>query len=184
MQNDDEPGTDPEIDIEPESPELSKVVPEENLDIESKKEVVSKNNLMYGLTYDEYKAHSKVSKGAKLEQCTYCTKFFENIKNGFITKDMAGELVCYHCLFWVNYSMELRAQVDGMYDKTIHDYILECEFTHELETCNRPGECFICDYKNGIKIENILGGDELYEKWKSENEEPTDGIDFKFIIKI
>lgn len=191
MQNNDEPQP-PEIDIDSDMPEVTKTDEELEEDVEAavtkdidgveieKKE--AENNLMYGLTYDEYKQNYK-NKG-NLQQCGYCTKFFENKKNGFITKDMEGELVCYHCLFWINYSVDTRPTVDGVYDRTIHDYILECEPTHDVEKCTRPGECFICDYKSGIKIEGILGGDELYEKWKSENEEPTDGIDFKFVIKI
>ncbi len=138
-------------------------LPEES-DNQDKPEETKEDNLMYGLTYDEYKKKVNVL-GNKLKQCGYCLKFFKNVDKGFITKNLQGdegEMICYHCLFWVNYSIDLRGSVDGLYEKTIHDYILECESHHDQDTCTHKGECFVCDYLNGTRITGIFGEDELF----------------------
>ncbi len=142
------------------------------------------NDLMYGVTYDEYKQKYK-SLGSNFKQCGYCLKFFKNDQKGFITKNLQGteddEYICYHCLFWVNYSLELRSTVDGLYEKTIHDYILECSPTHDQSSCAHSGECFVCDYLNGTRIVGIFGEDELFAERKSE-EQSID--DMRFVITI
>ncbi|ARF09560.1 hypothetical protein Indivirus_1_183 [Indivirus ILV1] len=140
------------------------------------------NNFMFGITYEEYKNNHSLL--GKFTQCGYCLKFFKNDQKGFITKSINGsddEYICYHCLFWINYSLELRSTVDGMYDKTIHDYILECAPHHEQSTCVHSGECFICDYLNGNRIVGIFGEDELITK---KNSKDKDISNMRFVITI
>lgn len=151
---------------------------------EPKENETKPNDLMYGITYDEYKQKYQ-SLGTNFKQCGYCLKFFKNNKKGFITKNLQGiedeEYICYHCLFWVNYSLELRSTVDGMYEKTIHDYILECSPTHDQSLCIHPGECFVCDYLNGTRIIGIFGEDELFVERKSKEQNIDD---MRFVIMI
>ena len=139
---------------------------------------------IYGIDYDNYKVSYKGKFNFK--QCGYCLKFFPDKQKGFITKtnDQEAEYICYHCLFWINYSPELRQTVDGVYDKTIHDYILETLPYHDTETCSKRGQCFVCDHVSGIKIDGIFGNDDLYNTWKSKNDIYNDISDFKIIIKI
>ena len=162
---------------------------EVEVEVESKQETVSEQeqNLIYGLTYDEYKANHKSLKSlaSSMKQCGYCLKFFESTKNGFITKSQSeeGELICYHCLYWVNYSQDLRATVDGVYEKTIHDYILECAPYHVQDECIHKGECFVCDYLNGIRIIGIFGEDELFSQGQVKvQDEDIDNIRFTITI--
>jgi hypothetical protein len=133
-----------------------------------------------GVSYEDYKSTYKSK--ANFVQCAFCVKFFCQEKNGFITVNDEGENICYHCLFWVNYSLEQRSTVDGVFGKTIHDYVLQCAETHNTETCTRRGECFVCDYLDGIIIENIFGSEELYSVWKSERN--VDNDDLKIVITI
>ena len=139
-------------------------------------------NIMYGLTYEDYKKKVNVF-GSKLKQCGYCLKFFKNEDKGFITKNLQGdegEMICYHCLFWVNYSEDLRGSVDGLYEKTIHDYIQECSLYHCQDTCTHKGECFVCDYLNGKRITGIFGEEELF----LEKNEPSNTDEFVINITI
>lgn len=149
---------------------------------EEKQEENKEENIMYGLTYDEYKKKVNVL-GSKLKQCGYCLKFFKNIDKGFITKNLQGdegEMICYHCLFWVNYSEDLRGTVDGLYEKTIHDYIQECSLYHDQDNCSHKGECFVCDYLNGKRITGIFGEEELF----NEKNEPSNTDEFIINITI
>ncbi|AYV76903.1 MAG: hypothetical protein Barrevirus3_23 [Barrevirus sp.] len=148
--------------------------------------------LMYGITYDTYKQKYK-NYGSKLKQCSFCLKFFLNEKNSFITKTLVvdkeeepaegGEYTCYHCLYWINYNSDLRSTVDGLYEKTIHDYILECAPTHDQNTCLHAGECFICDYLNGKRIVGIFGEEELLAE-KTEGGGEGDIENMRFLITI
>ena len=183
--SDDESHSSEEQVIKSESPVIDTNIP--NIpsipDIPEQKKLneISDEVSISGVAYDDYK-NSYKGKG-NFTQCSFCAKFFHQKTNGFITQNDEGEPICYHCLFWVNYSMELRSQVDGVFGKTIHDYILECYPFHNTETCSRRGECFVCDYLDGIVIEGIFGSEELYSKWKSERN-PIDTDDMKIVINI
>jgi len=163
------------VEIKPNPDKSDEVETKQNSDISDEVKI-------NGLVYEDYKKSYK-GKG-DFTQCSFCVKFFHQQTNGFITQNNEGESVCYHCLFWLNYSMELRSTVDGAYGKTIHDYILECAPIHNTETCSRRGECFICDYLDGIIIEGIYGSDELYSNWKSERKMTDDTDDIKIVINI
>ncbi|QKF94241.1 hypothetical protein QKU48_gp0783 [Fadolivirus algeromassiliense] len=123
-----------------------------------------------GITYDELK-QMKLSWNQQhsIAQCIYCQKFYNRGINGngsMITQefDPTGEAVCYHCIFWLNYSMEARQLVDGAFGKTILEYILECKESHDQSSCQRnsaEGGCFLCDSLNEVPIEGILGGEVL-----------------------
>jgi hypothetical protein len=156
-------------------PEFGLPIPNELIDKELSDEVK-----INGVVYEDYK--STYERQGTFSQCSFCLKFFNQEAYGFITQSDNGEMTCFHCLFWVNYSLELRSAVDGVYGKTIHDYILECAEIHNTETCVKRGECLVCDYLDGIPIEGIFGGDELYAVWKSERSVNIN--DIKIIIKI
>lgn len=121
-----------------------------------------------GFTYDEYYAELKCDYKDKVSQCLYCSKFYDKSKNGMICFEYDKEApICYHCIFWMHYSLESRAQVDGVYGKTIVEYILQCYEFHDKNSCLRSKEqnaCLICDYLNGVNIENIIGCDVLKNK--------------------
>ena len=144
---------------------------EKNIDsdemmINIKKQILSneKDIDVNGITYEQYKKEFTFMKN-KLIQCIYCQKYFKNEKNGMITKefDENGEPICYHCIFWINYKAELRQTVDGVFGKTIYEYITDCKDCHNQLTCirNTGGGCFLCDYLNKIPLEGIIGADEL-----------------------
>lgn len=106
-------------------------------------------------SYAQYKIFSENDK-KKFIMCECCTYYCQ--KEVLTTQKYMGMTVCYHCLFFINYSTDQRSFVDGQYGLTISDYILK--FAKEHEPCNRT--CFICDYKNDITIDNIKNGDILF----------------------
>lgn len=162
-------------------PDESESVEDCEENYEEKKSIdISDDVRIYGVTYDDYKSSYKGK--VDFNQCEFCLKFFPiDQKNKFVTKNQ-DENICFHCLFWVNYSPELRSTVDGIYDKTIHDYILECSPHHNNEDCQKRGQCFVCDYKDGILIDGIFGGEELYNTWKGEHD--FENSDLRLVIKI
>ena len=105
-----------------------------------------------------------------LKQCTFCNKYF---KNDMIITDpqnkykVATDSECFHCLYWMNYQIPVRNQVDGKYGIGIADYIMKCKDVHELDKCTRnsdSGGCFLCEYNLGLPITDIK---ELYKLNKS-----------------
>ena len=80
-----------------------------------------------------------------LKRCEYCNRFYnlDMIYNG--TMDEIDECLCYHCLFWMNYSVASRKLVDGVNGMLIVDYILKCKDAHLIKTCTKisdNGGCF------------------------------------------
>lgn len=90
--------------------------------------------------------------------CYSCNKYYPSDfvaqynTSGFVNDD---DWMCYHCLYWINYALEQRTLVDGVFGKTIAEYVIECKDTHNIESCTRSPNCFICDHLNGINIELI-----------------------------
>lgn len=117
-----------------------------------------------GITYDLLK-NQPFSQKLKFTQCGYCQKFYKKEKK-MVTIEHDEEKIptCFHCIFWMFYGSELRSTVDGMYGKTICEYVLECKDYHDVDICERKDACFLCDFLNGIKIEGILCGETLHEK--------------------
>nr|QBK88524.1 MAG: hypothetical protein LCMiAC01_02010 [Mimivirus LCMiAC01] len=92
-----------------------------------------------------------------IQRCNTCGLYFE--KNMICeNEDYIDEFdatSCWHCIFWLNYSIDDRKNVDGKYGKTIANYILECKDCHNVTTCKRTDMCFICDHLNGKQIDGI-----------------------------
>lgn len=117
-----------------------------------------------GIDHDMYGTLTSSAKGG-LSQCQYCLKYYNKTGNSMVTTeyDQKGDVVCFHCVYMLIYSdKNSRINFDGAFGKTIVEYIIECKDSHDKENCTHQTECFICDYLNGIFIENILGGDELF----------------------
>ena len=106
-----------------------------------------------------------------VKQCTFCNKFFkadmivpsDNDKGKNKGKDLIDDQ-CWHCLFWMNYSIPTRQSVDGTYGMNIADYILKCASIHLSDTCTRnsdSGGCFLCEYNLGIPVTDIKDLDKL-----------------------
>jgi len=109
-------------------------------------------------------------------QCQYCLKYYNKIDNVMVTNeyDPKGETTCFHCIFMLIYSqIDSRINFDGAFGKTIVEYIMECKDCHDKNGCIHPTECFVCDYLNGIPIENIHGADQLFAicEMKQESED-------------
>ena len=133
-----------------------------------------------------------------LAQCDTCGNCYaKSGPNTMISYEyMEGQPVCYHCMFWMNYTT--RQSVDGVFGKTVMEYVIQCKDFHDKEKCTRnsnQGGCFLCDYKNGIPIENVLGSDVLLDMMLGESaiyqddtptKEPDDfhEEEFSFSIKI
>lgn len=179
-----EPVDEPHIDVDDES--ISDDTPEQEYENE-----IQNNNLtscINGMTYEEIKSLKlPYNEHMKYGQCIYCLKFYNNGKNGMITKefDDSGDSVCYHCIFWINYGLEQRQQVDGVFGKTIVSYINECKDSHNKDICTKNtdgGGCFLCDALNGIPIENIIDGDTLNCVNIIEQQKVEDEDSFKITI--
>jgi hypothetical protein len=98
-----------------------------------------------------------------LHQCLICFKYF---KEDMVVPLDGQDQQCWHCLFWMNYSIDLRKQVDGAYGMSIAEYILKCKDVHTSDTCTRNsdnGGCFLCEFNIGIPITDINNLDILYE---------------------
>lgn len=136
-----------------------------------------------GLSYDQF----NISNNQNLMQCGYCAKYYHH---DMITPNTEG--ICKHCHFWINYNEANRLEFDKnclKFGYCIADYIIQCKDDHIIETCekNKIGSCFLCDFKSGVKIYNIVNSDILqYDNVpikkqndeKKVEEEPVD-INFK-----
>ena len=103
--------------------------------------------------------------------CAYCNKIFNE---DMIAQQDEPELMCYHCLFFLNYDPHIRKTVDGVYGMTIAEYILKCSGIHMMDTCGRNsdnGGCFLCEYNIGLEITDIKDGHKL----KKDGEYRDDG---------
>ena len=105
--------------------------------------------------------------------CSFCQKYYgkgvyddqtNTYKDSMLTAefDGNGEMVCYHCLYTINYNPpDARINFDGAFGLTVYDYIIKCKDYHDKSKCEKD-ECYLCDFLNGKKIEGIHGSDELY----------------------
>ena len=111
----------------------------------------SSADLLNQVTTEGIEHHDLKKQKVKLKQCEYCNKYYNNDMilsypdGGKKKKNISDELICWHCLFWMNYSISARKTVDGVFGLTIVDYILKCKDVHECQTCTRKsdsGGCF------------------------------------------
>ena len=120
----------------------------------------------------------------QIVQCECCMRIYKVDDEMVIyANDM---FTCYHCLFWMNYSIESRASVDGTMGKTIALYIVECNEAHDQTKCNRSGSCFLCDYKNDVYIDGIVSSEMVNgnkSKMPTVNVENSDS-DYEITIDI
>lgn len=157
--------------------------------INQKTQDVSKSDLINGIDTPAYKMLTSKNKD-KFLQCSLCQKYYDRgeadyinnkYKNSMLTNEneiTEGDFACFHCIFGLNYSpIEHRCQVDGVYGKTIFEYVLECHDYHDPQTCIRTSSCYLCDYKHGIKIEGIMLSDELYQSYKKEESDENINTD-------
>lgn len=137
----------------------------------------------------EYKDKKKVCPEEQLTliQCEFCQKFYQKT---MITVEYDQGQICYHCLFWTNYSIEQRQLVDGIYGKTIVEYVMDCQDSHERETCQKNlSGCFVCDFLNRININGIICGEMLglsvdEESLIPDNTEIDDDENFEILIDL
>lgn len=151
-------------------------------DAQTNNEEIDKNMLINGITYDEFKKLPYKQQN-QFGQCTYCLKFYnKNISPKMITTEFAdGEPTCFHCIFWMNYDMNTRSNVDGVYGMTILEYVMECKDVHDKSSCTRnsvAGGCFVCDYFNKVPFVNVIGGETLYDNYQDECGETEDDYDY------
>lgn len=129
----------------------------------------------FGTKYEIYTTLSQQDK-SKFTQCGMCLYFYNP---DHITSYM-GEKACYHCLFFINYDVTLRNDVDGIYGTTIADYILKYSESHDETKCTRSESCFLCDFNNKKQIINIIDADKI-NKLNAPDEGPIEieiGDDF------
>jgi len=162
---------------------------------EYNKEDYEHDKSMYinGVLYEDYKKlpHNKQVNSV---QCSYCQKFYSNTQQPkmFTTEFSEGEPVCFHCIFWMNYDVSSRPHVDGVYGMTIVEYVMECKDSHDKATCTRnsdAGGCLLCDYLNGVPIDNVLGADVLINEMPEpvpieDDKEYLQTVDCSFVITI
>jgi hypothetical protein len=151
--NDDMPGLEAEV----EDSKLSG-----NNDTDDNTEGVSFQSNQY------YKLGSQAAK--KLKLCNTCGKLYENDMvnvNVFDEKDPdKNDIICWHCLFWMNYEIKMRKEVDGLYGMKIVDYILKCKDNHNVDSCTRKsdsGGCHLCEYLCGFPITDVKDSFKLKE---------------------
>lgn len=132
-----------------------------------------------GISNEEFNKLSIKDQGKlNVKYCEICDRFY---KNNFVILSDYG-YICYHCLFWLNYSPNQRKQVDGTFGMTIAEYIMTCKDNHDKEKCTRnsdKGGCFICDYLNGIKIEGIKYPNILDKEIKGKSSSKQENLLFK-----
>lgn len=107
-----------------------------------------------GVSQDQYKTIN-LAKVKDLLGCSWCGKYFNN---EIIIIDKDGS-VCKHCMFSVNYDEKTRLDFDTECAKKgtgIALYIIECKDAHNTNGCTRYPYCYLCDFKLGIPLKNIL----------------------------
>ena len=118
------------------------------------------------------------------KQCQICCKYYPK---DMVTK-VDNELQCYHCIFWMNYSPETRAFVDGVFGLTISDYILKCYTSHDTESCTRNipdyGGCFLCDFINKVPIFNIIDVEKILCLDETVPQKESTIFDDDFVLEV
>jgi hypothetical protein len=90
-----------------------------------------------------------------LKNCMICNKFYND---DMIVDIKFADETCYHCYYWMNYSMNERKKVDGQDGKFISDYINKCKDIHLIDNCKRrsdAGGCFLCEHLLGLPIDGV-----------------------------
>lgn len=137
-----------------------------------------------GITMSEYKFNPS---SVKLSQCEVCQKIYSVNSNGEpMVNSINGLNSCWHCLFWMNYDLTARSNVDGVYGKTIAEYIIDCRDSHDPINCSRVGACFLCDNLNGYPIDGIICGEMINNdnKYKDNDGDKDETIESEFAIEI
>ena len=121
-----------------------------------------------GVTAHELALLNLNSSDLNLKQCTFCNKFFKQdmiIPDFDVHKNPVDEIQCWHCIFWMNYPISARKNVDGIFGMTIVDYILKCKDIHEMSSCTRnsdSGGCFLCEHNLGLPLTDVKDLNKLY----------------------
>ena len=144
-------------DIEEEPVTVKSTVSKPKIDNDTFKELSYK-----GTTNDELNKYAiSIKLYNSLSRCIMCEKVYDKkmVTNEY---DENGDPVCYHCLYTFTYNpIDARCNFDGVFGKTIFEYITDCKDYHDIQTCTHQNECFLCDYLNGKYIEGIIAADEL-----------------------
>lgn len=113
-----------------------------------------------GLSMDDIRDGAHEIDEMSVAQCRMCSNVYSNGTDdriNMVTYDMFmnGDAVCWHCVFQQAYPVEARANFDGAFGKTICDYVLDCQATHDQELCPNTATCFVCDFINFKPIDFI-----------------------------
>lgn len=109
-----------------------------------------------------------------LKKCNFC---FKNYSHDMIVDAESIDIMCWHCLFWLNYDINSRKDVDGNLGMTISDYIFKCQENHNMELCTKrtdQGGCFLCEYKLGYILPDIKDPWKIYDMNKICNDNKGD----------
>lgn len=109
-----------------------------------------------------------------LKKCSFC---FRNYNLDMLVDSDSIEIMCWHCLFWLNYDPNSRKDVDGNLGMTISDYILKCQDNHNMECCTKrtdQGGCFLCEYKLGYVLPDIKDPWKIYDMDKITSDNKDD----------
>lgn len=121
----------------------------------------------------------------ELKQCSFCNKFFKQDMLVPVFENKNEDAQCWHCLYWMNYSINTRKQVDGAYGLSIVEYIIKCKDIHEMDLCTRntdSGGCFLCEFNLGLPITDVK---DLYKLKDPSSVIPDNPIDdFEDMIDI
>lgn len=107
-----------------------------------------------GISQDDCK-NINLAKITDLLQCHWCAKYHNNE----IILKKKDYNVCKHCYFSVNHDEANRLKFDtecADEGTGIALYIIECKDSHNTEKCTRKADCYLCDFKLGKPINNIL----------------------------
>lgn len=136
--------------------------PSPSHDVKSKQNKKNTNILTLtteGVLYEKKHSYKNLS------QCTMCQVFYDA---DTMFMPLEDDLTCSHCYYWMNYDETSRMNADvkyGILGLCVAKYVLKCNIDHDSTKCTRKtntGGCFLCEYKIGIKIENILTPEVLY----------------------
>lgn len=117
-------------------------------------------------------------------QCDYCAKFYN--KDMIAQQYDEGSQVCFHCLYWLNYKPELRPFVDGVFGKSIVEYIMETRDSHDIAECDKrtTGGCIVCDHLDGLVLEGVANNELLINDNPYDSEKSNGCDDDKIKITI
>ena len=110
-----------------------------------------------GLSLQDLDGADYTSVKENIKGCNYCGKYYK-LDMCIPTFEKDDDVSCWHCFFWMNYSLAIRKNADGVYGMTIVDYILKCSAIHETDKCQRntdSGGCFLCEYNLGLPVTDI-----------------------------